>query len=72
MLLDDKGYMLSIYKALLLVVIIALQLLIAFIKKKFPRKPQANSSSKSKKEGDPLSDLRVSVVRHCLGERTVC
>ena len=72
MLLDDKGYMLSIYKALLLVVIIALQLLLSFFRK---RKPRDGTTAKSKNKGtmdSVLKETTMSISRHCLGERTVC
>ena len=73
MLLDDKGFMLSIYKALLLVVVIALQLLIAKFRKRHPRKPLTDKGNdKETKPTSVLEDAQASIVRHCLGERTVC
>ena len=71
MLLDSQGYMLSIYKALLLVIIIALQFLIAHIRPKFPRKPATNHS-KTTQNQDVGEAWRQSIVRHCLGDKTVC
>jgi len=72
MLLDDKGFMLSIYKALLLVIIIALQMLRAFIKKKRARKEPPVQGGKSEAMDAVLTETKMSITRHCLGDRTVC
>ena len=72
MLIDSQGYMLSIYKALLLVVILAAQLGIATFKRKHPKKPSGDKG-KDVKQDKPVKEETVqSIMRHCLGERTVC
>lgn len=73
MLLDSKGYMLSVYKALLLVIILLLQLGLSALKNRHPRKPKAIAGGgQTKEEGSPLQDMKQSIVRHCLGDSTVC
>ena len=75
MLVDKQGFMLSIYKALLLVLIIGLQLLIAVIKDKLgpgnkgEEFSPGDGPSQTRKQ---ISGMKESFVRHCLGERTVC
>ncbi|MCR5491994.1 MAG: hypothetical protein K6F32_07700 [Bacilli bacterium] len=76
MLIDVHGYMLSVYKALLLVAVIALQLLITYIKNKHTsspnrRKPEAAGEGEPPKQ-DAVSELKQSIVKHCLGEVTSC
>ncbi len=72
MLIDTQGFMLSIYKALLLVVILGLQIGISEFRKRHPRKPsgaKGNENNQNQVEGPSLKE---SIVRHCLGETTVC
>lgn len=72
MLADSQGYMLSIYKALLLVVIILLQQFVSYLKKRHPRTP---TTAKAGGEVPPPSQeesFKQSVIRHCLGEQTIC
>ena len=72
MLIDKQGYMLSVYKALLLVVIIALQLVIAVVKDKLgPGKGEkaiepGNGPSQTRKQ---ISGMKESFMKHCFGER---
>ena len=75
MIADTKGYMLSIYKALLLVLIIGLQLLIAVIKnhrnsggRKKGIEP-GNGPSQTRKQ---LTSMKESIIKHCLGDSTLC
>ncbi len=72
MLLDNQGYMLSIYKALLLVVILAIQWGIAKFRKAHPRKPKPDQGTSAPTSQDSEQSLRQSIIRHCLGDRTVC
>lgn len=73
MLADTQGYMLSVYKALLLVLIIVLQFLIARIKKKHPHTPaSAKPGETSPSNPADGESLKQSIIRHCLGEQTVC
>ena len=69
MLLDTQGYMLSVYKALLLILIIAIQFLLAKFKKKHPRHPKkiGDESSVPNEGGSLLNDMKASFLRHCLG-----
>lgn len=74
MFADSQGYMLSIYKALLLVAIILLHSLINRLKKRSPHSP-----NKAKVGGEPSnpsmvegSTMKESIIRHCLGEQTKC
>lgn len=75
MLIDTQGFMLSIYKALLLILIIGVQLLIAVIKDKIGTGGRnkeiepGNGPSQTRKQ---LTSMKESFVRHCLGERSVC
>ena len=71
MLIDSQGYMLSVYKALLLVVILAIQLGIATFRKKHPKRPKGNDGKQSEVTPPPES-LTQSIVRHCLGEKPTC
>ena len=71
MLIDSQGYMLSVYKALLLVAIIALQYGIAKFKQRHPKKPKDNLGESSSAP-TPGEQLKQSIVRHCLGDRTAC
>lgn len=73
MLIDVNGYMLSVYKALLLVAVIALQLLIAWVRKKHPSSPSRRQSVTKGTESaeirqEIMQEARESIVRHCLGE----
>lgn len=73
MLLDNQGYMLSIYKALLLGVILVVQLLVAKFHKAHPKKPTLDKGGKSEtKPSEEGPTLTQSIVRHCLGDKTVC
>lgn len=70
MLLDKTGYMTELYRAILLVLIIGLQFLLATIKKKFPKKP------KGIEEGDgesvpetPQESMKEAFMRLCFGRR---
>ena len=69
MLLDTQGYMLSVYKALLLILIIAIQFLLAKIKKKHPRHPKIAGGEEDTpmEESSLLNDMKASLLRHCLG-----
>ncbi len=74
MLIDSTGYMLSVYKALLLVAVIALQLVVATFRKRHPNKPKGqkvgtNNVSATK---EVLLESKESFVRHCLGRSHVC
>ena len=73
MLIDKQGFMLSIYKALLLVLIIALQLIIAVVK---DRLGSGNKGEKSIEPGNgpsqtrkQISGMKESFMRHCFGDR---
>lgn len=72
MLIDDKGYMLSVYKALLLVVILAIQFALAKYRKAHPKKPKSTSGETQSGGGTDEMTLKQSIVRHCLGDTTVC
>lgn len=70
MLIDSTGYMLSVYKALLLVAVIALQLLVASFKKRHPSRPKGqkiDGVSRGKAQKEVLSETKQSFVLHCLG-----
>ena len=75
MLIDRQGFMLSIYKALLLVLIIGLQLLIAKAKDKFgpgnrsKEYEPGNGPSQTRKQ---ISGMKQSFMKHCFGEEVVC
>ena len=74
MLIDSTGYMLSVYKALLLVAVIALQLGIATFKKKHPNKPKGEKVTKDGNTAakEVLLESKESFVRHCLGGTRSC
>ena len=71
MMIDTNGYMLSVYKALLLILIIALQLGIAVVKNKFgpgnknKQIEPGNGPSQTRKQ---ISGMKESFVRHCFGD----
>ena len=74
MLLDTQGYMLSVYKALLLVIIIAIQIALSAFRKAHPKggRPFKNKRGKKdvlKEEGE---EIAMSIRKHCLGDRSVC
>ncbi|MCR5491548.1 MAG: hypothetical protein K6F32_05425 [Bacilli bacterium] len=74
MLIDSTGYMLSVYKALLLVVVIALQLGIARFRKRHPNKPKGQRVTPTSTEAtkEVLLETKESFVRHCLGRTHSC
>ncbi len=70
MLIDSTGYMLSVYKALLLVAVIALQLFVASFRKRHPNKPKgekASTMSSSEATKQVILEKKESFVLHCLG-----
>lgn len=74
MLLDTNGSLLSIFKAVLLVLIIALQMLVAYIKKRIKQGPHKGElvqkeDKENAKNDDMVPSFKESIVRHCLGER---
>ena len=74
MLLDTNGSLLSIFKAVLLVLIIALQMFVAYIKKRIKQGPHKGELTQSEdkenaKNDDMVPSFKESIVRHCLGER---
>lgn len=75
MMIDKQGFMLSIFKALLLVLIIGLQLLIAVVKNKVgpgnknKEIEPGNGPSQTRKQ---LSSMKESFIKHCLGDSGVC
>ena len=71
-LLDTTGFMLSIYKALLLVLILCLQMGLAKIKKKTPKRPKTSKPGDRETKTDETPSFKASFIRHCMGERTVC
>ena len=71
MLLDTTGAMLSIYKALLLIAIIALKVVLSHFKKNWPRKGRKNASN-SENGTNQSSSMILEIRRHCLGEDKTC
>lgn len=74
MMLDNKGYMLSIYKALLLIALVAIQFGIASFRKAHPSKPKKQKAdvTETRPSLDPVQDMKESIVLHCLGRKESC
>lgn len=72
MLLDRDGYMLSVFKAILLVLIIAIQYGVAKWKKRHPKNPSGAKPGNGEEtpEGSVESAYVQSFARHCLGGKS--
>ena len=71
-ILDSKGYMLSVYKALLLIIILILHRVSAFLRRKYPPKKKAIKGASN--EDAPIPEGPKPIVeelsRLCLGRRS--
>ncbi|MCR5078828.1 MAG: hypothetical protein K6B65_02780 [Bacilli bacterium] len=72
MLLDTQGYMLSVYKALLLIAIIVLQFGISVFKKSHPKGGEGVKRSKKEALKEKGEEVAMNIKRLCLGGNYVC